>query len=463
MRGVRAAVLAVAGVSGVATLAVALLPRAHFSSSQPLLHVAVETAASLVALLAGSLVAGRLLRQGAFNEMVLASALAVFALTNIFLLTIPALTQSLTNNLTACALFTGRSLGAVLFAFSAFAPRRQLRRPCICLAAWLACGSAAALLTAAVLNAFAGQLAHGLIAAPGPASPAWSGLDRLPALLALQLVLAMLYCAAAVGFLRRSRRLGDEFLGWLAIGAVFAAFAHINYALYPLPYWQGVGVGDFFRLCSYAILLVGSIREIWSYWHNLSETAVLEERRRIARDLHDGLAQELAYLARNLGSLDDEPHRERDETLSRLRGAVERAQLESRRAVGTLAAPCLRPVEVALADAAAAVAGRFRLGLELDLASGVRVSAAQGEALVRIVCEAVTNAACHSGASQVRLTLERDGPRLRLRVSDRGTGFDPAAASGFGLISMRERARSVGGELRISSAPGRGCVVEAEL
>ncbi len=459
----RTAVFAVAGVSGVATLAVALLPRTHFSSSRPLLHVAVETAASLIAVLAGSLVAGRFLRRGTFNEMVLASALAVFALMNIFLLTIPALIQSLTNNLTASALLTGRSLGAVLFAFSAFAPRRRLRRPGVSLAAWLACGSTAALLTAALLDAFAGQQAHGLVAAPRPASPAWPGLDRPAALLTLQFATAVFYCAAAAGFLRRSRRLGDEFLGWLAIAAVFAAFAHINYALYPSPYWQGVGIGDFFRLCAYATLLAGSIREIWLYWHTLSDAAVLEERRRIARDLHDGLAQELAYLARNLDSLDGEPRSERDETLSRLRGAVERAQVESRRAVSTLAAPRVRPADVALAEAAAAVAGRFRLGLELDLASGVRVSAAQEDALVRIVCEAVTNAACHSGAGQVRLALERDGPRLRLRIGDQGSGFDPAAASGFGLMSMRERARSAGGELRICSAPGRGCTVEVEL
>jgi signal transduction histidine kinase len=427
------------------------------------LHVALETAASLVALLAGSLVVGRLLRRGTFNEMALASALAVFALMNIFLLTIPALIQSLTNNLTASALLTGRSLGAALFAFSAFAPRRRLRRPGMSLARWLACGTLAALLTAAALDAFAGRLTRALVVVPGSASSAWPGPARPSALLALQLVSAVLYCAAAAGFLRRSRRLGDEFLGWLAIAAVFAAFAHVNYAFDPSPYWQGVGIGDLFRLCSYAILLAGSIREIWLYWNTVSETAVLEERRRIARDLHDGLAQELAYLARNLDSLDGEPHRERDETLSRLRGAVERAQLESRRAVSTLAAPCLRPIDVALAESAAAVAGRFCLRLELDLASGVRVSAAQEDALVRIVCEAVTNAACHSGVSQVRLALGRDGPRLRLRVSDQGSGFDPATASGFGLISMRERARSAGGELRISSAPGRGCTVEVEL
>jgi signal transduction histidine kinase len=104
------------------------------------------------------------------------------------------------------------------------------------------------------------------------------------------------------------------------------------------------------------------------------------------------------------------------------------------------------------------------VGLELDLVSGIRLSAARAEALVRIACEAVTNAARHSGASRVILNLERDGSRVRLRVSDGGRGFDTTVPrAGFGLISMRERARSVGGELRISSAPGRGSEVEAAL
>jgi signal transduction histidine kinase len=116
-----------------------------------------------------------------------------------------------------------------------------------------------------------------------------------------------------------------------------------------------------------------------------------------------------------------------------------------------------------LAEAAAATAERLHLALELDLVPGIRISAAREAALVRIACEAVANAARHSGAGQARLELERDGPRLRLRVSDQGRGFDTASASGFGLVSMRERARSVGGELRISSAPSGGSVVEAVL
>ncbi len=280
-------------------------------------------------------------------------------------------------------------------------------------------------------------------------------------MLTLQLFMVLTYGLAAAGYLRGARRRDDEFLAWLAIAAVLAAASHLDYFLYPSMYFPWVHAGDIFRLCCYAVILLGSMREVSSYWHALSTTAAIEERRRIACDLHDGLAQELAYLARNLDALGGEAG---DDVLTRLRGAVERAQLESRRAVSTLAALGGEALEVTLADAAGEVADRFHVGLELDLVSGVRLPAARSEALVRIACEAVANAARHSGASRVLLRLEHDGPRVRLRVSDRGRGFDPAVQrGGFGLVSMHERARSVGGELRISSVPGLGSEVEAAL
>jgi signal transduction histidine kinase len=298
-------------------------------------------------------------------------------------------------------------------------------------------------------------------ATSAPEAPAWPDLHAQPAVLALQLFMTLLYGLAAVGFLRRSRRLGDEFFGWLAIAAIVAAASHLNYFLYPAVYSGWVHTGDVFRLCFYAVLLAGSMREIWSYWHALSRAAVAEERRRIARDLHDGLAQELAYLARNLAVLDGETN---GDQLRRLRRAVERAQLESRRAVSMLAAPTGQRIEASLAEAVGEIAERFHVGLDLDLAPGVQLSAPRAEALIRIACEAVTNAARHSGAGRVSINLERDGPGVRLRVSDQGHGFDPAVpGSGFGLVSMCERARSVGGELQISSVPGRGSKVEAAL
>jgi signal transduction histidine kinase len=443
VRNRRTDVLAVMIVTGVVTFVFAIvfatLPQLQFAYDGASVHVALETAATLIALLAGFLVFGRLRRRGSPSDLLLACALAMLALLNLCLLTTAPLAQLPSMDVIVWIVLIGRSLGALLFALAAFAPDRRLRRPGPALAASVAGGSAVVLLTAVLLNGFAGHLTH------GPS-------------VALQLAAALLYGAATVGFLRRYLGSRDEFLGWLAIAGILAGLSHLNYSLYPSAFAPLVHVGDIFRFCFYTTLLVASMREITSYWQALSQAAVSRERERIARDLHDGLAQELACLARNLDSLDGE----HGETLSLMRGAVQRAQLESRRVVSTLAEPDAGPIEVALSAAAAEVAERFHIGLQLDLASGVKVSAAHQDALVRIAREAVANAARYSGASQVRLALERDGPRLRLRVSDQGSGFDPAVTrGGFGLISMRQRARSVGGELQISSVPGQGSEVEA--
>jgi signal transduction histidine kinase len=181
----------------------------------------------------------------------------------------------------------------------------------------------------------------------------------------------------------------------------------------------------------------------------------------MARDLHDGLAQELAYISRNLDLVTGAAN---GDAVGRLRPAVERAQLELRWAIYALAPPMHQALEVALAEAVSEIAERARIELELDVVPGIQLPPARAEALVRIACEAVTNAARHSGAGRVTLCLERDGSLVRLRVADSGCGFDPTVpGSGFGLIAMRERARSVGGELSICSAPGRGSEVHAAV
>ena len=97
--------------------------------------------------------------------------------------------------------------------------------------------------------------------------------------------------------------------------------------------------------------------------------------------------------------------------------------------------------------------------------AGVVVPPAWEEALPRIVREAVSNAVRHGKARTISVHLhETDG--LWLRVSDDGVGFDvdaPAPETSFGLIGMKERTESLGGEFRISSQPGRGTSVEVLL
>lgn len=459
MQVVRAAVAVTVIVAVVTTVANALIPQFDLSYEWPAAHPALETAASVIALLACFLVFGRLRRRATLNELMLACALAVLALSNLFLMTVPSVAGWGPDYLTTWVAPTARSLGALLFGLAAFASNRRLRRPGLILAAAAGAVTAALVATTFLVQTFARRLPPDVIASFKVESSA----DLHPHLaqLGLQLAVAAIYGVATIGFLRRSWRLGDEFFGWLAIAAVLAAASHVNYLLFPAIDSQALYVGDAFRFAFYAVLLLGSMREIWSYWHALSKAAVIDERRRIACELHDGLAQELAYLARNLDSLSGTAPQE---DLVRLHRAVERARLESRRAISALAAPSDQPFEMALAEAVAEVAERHHVEVDLDLIPDVRLSAARTEALVRIACEAVTNAARHGGVSRVSVGLERRGAGVRLRISDKGLGFDVGARSGgFGLISMRERARSVGGELLVSSTPGHGSQVEVAV
>jgi signal transduction histidine kinase len=184
---------------------------------------------------------------------------------------------------------------------------------------------------------------------------------------------------------------------------------------------------------------------------------VLEERRRIARDLHDGLAQELAFIGRNLLRLDA-----REEPVARVAASAERALSESRRAIAALTKPLDEPLEVVLADAVRETADREGTFVDLVLASGIELDYGERDALIRIACEATANAARHGGARLVRVELVARRRRVRLRVSDDGSGFDTAAPSGegFGLTSMRERAQAVVGSFDVQSQPGSGTTVE---
>jgi len=436
----RGAVLATSLACAAASAALVARTEQHASYQLSAVHVALDTAASLIALLAASLVIGRFRRRTLLNELMLVSALTVLAISDLLFRTLPMLGGLETTKLTASASLAGSMLGTLLFALAAYLPGAKVRRAG--LGTVVSAGAAAAVL------AFAAVVVSSLTVGGGQRAPA--------------VVMAVLYGLAASGFLARSEQMGEEFLGWLAIAAVLASASRIDYSLYPALDSDTAYIGEAFRLLFYAVLLTGSMREVSSYYRTLSDAAVLEERRRLARDLHDGVAQELAYLARNLDLLAGKANAE---TVERLRRATGRAQAESRRAIHALTAHAAgQTVETLVAEAASQIAERFNVELAFDSVPGVQLSEPRAEALVRIACEAMTNAAKHSGSSVVRLTMTPDGQRVRLRVSDAGCGFNPdSAAGGFGLTSLKERARSVGGELRITSAPGSGSEVEAVL
>ena len=181
-----------------------------------------------------------------------------------------------------------------------------------------------------------------------------------------------------------------------------------------------------------------------------------EERRRIARELHDGLAHELAFIAsktRGAAAGTAAPPDARA-----LAGAADRALDEARRAITVLSVSQPQSLDDAISQTVEDLGSRLGVAWDLQLADDVEVPGEVRENLLRIVREAITNAASHGASEHVRVSLERDD-QLRLVIEDDGCGFDPdrpCAAGGFGLQSMQERAASVGAVLSVDSVPERG-------
>jgi len=257
----------------VATAAVALAPQFPPSYRRQAADLTMETALSVIGLLACALVFSRLRRRPQLNEFMLACAIAVLALSNLFLVTVPVVAGWPPDDLTVWGAPVAGSFGALLFGLAAWVPNRPLRPSGPLLAAGAGGGTAAVMLTLVLVPAFARSLPPQAVAALAPGSARLNVLLRLVQL-GLQLAMALLYGVAAVGFLRRFRQGREEFLGWLAVAAVLAVAAQVNYLLSAMNP-QFLYGGNVLRCSFYAVLLLGSMRDIWSYWQALPKAAVL--------------------------------------------------------------------------------------------------------------------------------------------------------------------------------------------
>ncbi len=455
--------LLAAAVGAFVTLVDTGLPFVRLAHRSGSLHVALETASALIAALAAYLVYGRVRRRCSLNDLALVAGLVVFACANLFLSALPAaFSDDERGAFSTWAPLIARLLGAALFATSALLPPTPVARAHRATVVVLgACVAALAAITALVA-ALGSRLPEGIDPNTNPRTLDLFHFAGHPAITAVQFLAVLLFAVAAFGFTRRAEETGDELMKWFAAGAALAAFARVNYAIFPSLYSDWVYTGDVLRLGFYLVLLAGAAREISAYWREVSEAAVLDERRRLARDLHDGLAQELAFirletqrLARKLGDASEG---------SRLALAADRALFEARRAIAALSEPIDREVDDVLAETAEELAQRGGAELRLNLQPHLKVEPHKREELLRIVREAITNATRHGGARTITVELE-DGDGLRLRVADDGRGFDPdlPLRSGFGLTSMRERAEALGGEFKIASQPGAGTKMEVRL
>lgn len=215
--------------------------------------------------------------------------------------------------------------------------------------------------------------------------------------------------------------------------------------------------------------------------------AALEERARIARDLHDTVNQQLFVLSLRTAAL-----RRRVEKAERERAAAG-AEAAEAEATGALLAELaaleelargahsqtrelilqLRPTTLeqqglgpALQEYVRTAAAREGWQVEGEIDTTVRLRGGQGEALFRVAQEALNNAAKHAKASRITVSLEQTSESVRLRVADDGVGFDPRKGvrpTAVGLVGMQERISALGGQLRIRSAIGQGTEIAVTL
>ena len=229
---------------------------------------------------------------------------------------------------------------------------------------------------------------------------------------------------------------------------------------------------DELRLLSTIGDMLGMAIERARLFRRGAETGAAEERTRIAREIHDTLAQDLTAIALQLETAD--ALLEADHDPVRVRSVVTQALVrarqgldETRRSVMNLRAAPLEGHNIA--DALAALAndygGRWGLAVQTDLKPVQDVPPHIENGLFRIAQEAFSNIARHAGATGFTVALNQKRGYVRLVITDDGRGFDSSEVPDgrYGLVGMSERALLLGGQCTISTAPGHGTRIEVQL
>jgi two-component system, NarL family, sensor histidine kinase YdfH len=203
-------------------------------------------------------------------------------------------------------------------------------------------------------------------------------------------------------------------------------------------------------------------RQLSEYASRVEDLTIVNERQRMARELHDTLSQGLAGLILQLEAADahlagKRPERAREilqQSMEKARGTL----AEARQVIDDLR----KPAADDLAEAVEQEAERFSMatGIECEplLEIGDDIPAQVAETAIRAISEGLTNIARHARAKNVTLKLAGNGKELEITICDDGLGFDPEAiqAGHYGLLGMRERVRLAGGSLNVHSESGKG-------
>jgi signal transduction histidine kinase len=437
--------LAAVGAAAV-SLAVVAVPWLRMSFEAPSLRVALETGGSLVAVTTVALLLRQCGLRSRADHLWLMTGLVILAASALGVAGL--IVAGSWSSHGARYVMAANLAGTLMLAIAAFAPSSRLRvKPRTLLLGAGALGLAVAALTA-------------LLAGVGPQLRApnatWPSFHAEIGRVFVQVATAVALVVAAAGLARRE----EPLLRWVAVAVVLAGIAKLDYALFPPLGADSVHLGDLLRVAAWGVLLTGVVAEMRTRMRMRNEAAIAGERRRLARELHDGVAQELAFIRRRAGRLS--VTQDGVEILS----AADRALEDSRRAIEALVPPAYEPLDVALERLGARLATECGLEVQVNVRVAVEITDAVRGELCRIISEAVRNAANHGGARHVRVELS--GSPLAVRVIDDGKGFRDGVNSGlgvagYGLIAMRERAEQVGGKFSLESVRGAGTLVQVVL
>jgi signal transduction histidine kinase len=284
--------------------------------------------------------------------------------------------------------------------------------------------------------------------------------DQPPLLIVALALQAFFSLVALVGFGLRYRNYGDDFYRWLGLAASLSLFAELHYVFTPAVSSAFVSQGDFLRLTSYGILLTGVWRAI-----RFAEfgRAVAEERARVAREIHDGLAQYLFTISTHASLL--ESGKAAEGSVKQIKMAAAMAQQEARFAILALSsASGNAPFDAALRRYVDVLTADGELDVELDVDAGLLLAPDEQIEVFRIVQEGLANVRKHAGARRAWVSIGQRGTERMVVVLDDGAGFDDVTdPAGQGLKNLRERAAAIGGVFSLRSTPGHGTALEVTL
>ena len=415
--------------------------------SSPTLRATIATAMSLFAFESAWLLRAQFRCSRRLRDLLLLGVLLTLGMTSLFSRALPGALDLGDGSQFGVAALWGELFVAGAFAAAAFAPADRL----------IAGGRPVVIVT--ILSGVAAAVAElgGLLL-----SSQFVGGAEQPLVLVFVLLTTGLFMYGTLVFVLMDRIDDNGLRRFLAAGAILLAAATISQIGLPLLAPQRAAPRQAMSLLAFALLFIAVVRQELQMRKMLAHAGAIAERRRMAEDLHDGLAQDLAFIAAHGARIAERLGDEHPVAI-----AARRALATSRCAIAELSDPAAATAQEALEAIAYELRDRFGITIAVHARLEDEIAPDVREQVARIAREAIANAARHGGAKNVVVSLKRTDRGVVLRVIDDGSGIGSKASApapeGFGLRSMRDRAASLGGQLTVRPDRRRGTVLEVLL